>query len=72
MKQREKENLKNLTVAELNTELRQAKEKQFGLMFKHNTTPVANPLEIRSLRRRIATLETFIRAKAAAPAAKKA
>ena len=59
MKTKEKEALKNLTVAEINAALRQAREKQFGLSFKHSITPLSNPMELRNLRRKIAMLETF-------------
>ena len=51
MKTKEKEALKNKTVAELNEELAKAQEKKFNLLFKHSTTPIANPMEIRAVRR---------------------
>jgi len=60
MKSKDKETLKNLTVAELNAELRQAREKQFGLAFRHKMTPLGNPMELRFLRRKIALLQTLI------------
>ncbi|MDD2772637.1 MAG: 50S ribosomal protein L29 [Elusimicrobiales bacterium] len=63
MKTKDKMHLKNLSALELKAELRQAREKQFTLSFKHATTPLTNPLEMRTLRRKIAMLETFLREK---------
>ena len=63
MKTKEKEALKNKTVAELNEELAKAQEKKFHLLFKHSTTPIANPMEIRAVRREIALLQTLINQK---------
>jgi len=63
MKAKEKETLKTKSVAELQDLLAKAKEKQFNLLFKHRTTPVANPLEIRVVRREIALLNTLIKQK---------
>ena len=63
MKAKEKETLKTKSVAELQDLLAKAKEKKFNLLFKHRTTPVANPLEIRVIRREIAILNTLIKQK---------
>ena len=63
MKAKEKETLKTKSVAELQDLLAKAKEKKFNLLFKHRTTPVANPLEIRVVRREIALLNTLINQK---------
>ena len=63
MKTKEKEALKNKTVAELNEELAKAQEKKFNLLFKHSTTPIVNPMEIRAVRREIALLQTLINQK---------
>ncbi|HAM34514.1 MAG TPA: 50S ribosomal protein L29 [Elusimicrobia bacterium] len=68
MKSKDKENLKNHSVAELRVELLQAREKMFRLQFKHKVTPVKNPLEMRVLRRHAARLQTWIREKEAATA----
>lgn len=70
MKTKDKEALKNLTPAELGAELRQAREKTFGLKFRHKMTPLTNPMELRTLRRKIALLETVIgqKTQAAKPA----
>ena len=58
MKTKEKEALKNKTVAELKEALAKAEEKKFNLLFKHSTTPLSNPMEIRAVRREIALLNT--------------
>lgn len=63
MKAKEKETLKTKSVADLKDLLAKAKEKKFNLLFKHNTTPIANPLEIRAVRREIALLNTLIKQK---------
>lgn len=63
MKAKEKERLKNLSVAELSSELRQAQEKHFKLRFRHRVTRLSNPLELRNLRRRVACLKTWIQMK---------
>jgi large subunit ribosomal protein L29 len=63
MKAKEKEVKKTLSAAELQGELRQAQEKLFKLQFKHQVTPLSNPLELRSLRRHVARLKTWVREK---------
>ena len=63
MKAKEKETLKTKSVAELQDLLAKAKEKKFNLLFKHRTTPIANPLEIRVVRREIALFNTLIKQK---------
>ena len=63
MKTNEKEALKNKTAAELTEALAKAQEKKFNLLFKHSTTLIANPMEIRAVRREIALLQTLINQK---------
>ncbi|MBI5629620.1 MAG: 50S ribosomal protein L29 [Elusimicrobia bacterium] len=63
MKANDRQAKKNLSVAELGAELHQAQEKAFRLGFKHQVTPLANPVELRSLRRHIARLKTWIQEK---------
>lgn len=63
MKTNEKEALKSKTAAELAEALAKAEEKKFTLLFKHSTTPVANPMEIRAVRREIALLKTLLNQK---------
>ena len=61
MKTKEKDQKRNQTAAELKTELGKLREKQFRLGFKHKVTPLENPIELRTVRRNIARLETFLR-----------
>jgi large subunit ribosomal protein L29 len=63
MKTKEKEAKKSLSLAELRTELRAAQEKRFKLQFKHQVSPLSNPVELRTLRRQIARLKTWINEK---------
>ena len=63
MKTKEKDAKRSQSVEELQAELRTTRDKHFKLRFKHRSMPVANPMEIRQLRRQIARLETWIREK---------
>ncbi len=63
MKQKDIDVKKNLPADELRNELNGLREKQFKLGFKHRVTPLSNPLELRELRRDIARIKTWIRAK---------
>lgn len=63
MKRKDMDAKRNLSADELKAELRQLREKQFRLRFKHRVTPLANPLELRGLRRDIARFQTWIRQK---------
>ena len=65
MKIKERQEKGNLTEAELAAELRQTEEKLFKSTFKHRVSPLANPLELRRLRRHVARLNTWIGAKRA-------
>lgn len=70
MKAKQRESLSNLSLAELKSELHQTREKRMKLLFKHRTAPLSNPLELRELRRQIARLETWAKAREKAQAAK--
>ncbi len=74
MKANDKQAKKNMSVAELQAELHQIQEKRFKLRFKHQVTPLPNPVELRNLRRHIARLKTWIQEKQgpAAPVQKEA
>ena len=61
MKKKEKEVKKNLSLGELRAEIVKLREKQFRMQFKHRVTPLQNALELRTIRRDIARLETFAR-----------
>lgn len=69
MKANDRQAKKNLSLTELQAELRQTEEKRFKLLFKHQVTPLANPVELRSLRRHAARLKTWAREKDAVRAA---
>lgn len=60
MKANDRQAKKSLSAAELAAELRSSQEKSFRLRFKRAVTPVANPVELRTLRRHIARLKTWI------------
>ena len=61
MKKKEKEVKKNLSLGELRAEIVKLREKQFRMQFKHRVTPLQNALELRTIRRDIARIETFAR-----------
>lgn len=63
MKRKEREVLKNLSVDELEAELRTCKEKFFRLKFGASSTPIANPLELRYLGRKVAMIKTWLHQK---------
>ena len=73
MKAKEREAKKSLSTAELAAELRNSEEKAFKLRFKHAVTPVSNPLELRTLRRHVARIKTWLRERRSqqAPAVKR-
>ncbi|MDR0645799.1 MAG: 50S ribosomal protein L29, partial [Elusimicrobiota bacterium] len=60
MKAKQKETIKSKSLAELKDMLAKAKKDQFDKLFKHSTTPLSNPLEIRVVRREIALVNTLI------------
>ncbi len=69
MKAKVREAKSNLSLAELLSELKTARERRFRLQFRHRVSRATNPLELRTLRRDIARLNTWIRAKRPAEAA---
>lgn len=71
MKANDKEQKKALGVAELESELRQTQDKLFKAQFKHRVSPLGNPLELRSQRRHVARLKTWIAEKKAQAQEKK-
>jgi large subunit ribosomal protein L29 len=66
MKAKDRETFRNHSSAELRAELLATRDKLFRLKFKHGVSPVKNPLELRTLRRHAARIETWIRERAAA------
>lgn len=61
MKSKEKETLRNMSDAELRTQVSDLKKQIFQINFKRTTAPVENPLVLRTARRKIAMINTFIR-----------
>lgn len=70
MKSKDKETLKNMSADELKTQLRDLEKHLFQIKFKRSASPLENPLEIRLIRRKMAMIKTWLRAKelSAAPA----
>ena len=52
--------IKDLTVEELLKRQRQMREELFELKMKHSLGQVANPLEIRSIRKNVARVKTAL------------
>ncbi len=52
--------LTNLSVAELQTKLKELKKEYADLKIAHTITPIANPLQLRSIRRNVARIATEI------------
>jgi large subunit ribosomal protein L29 len=65
MKGREKEATKAMSVQELEARLKEAQEARFRLQFRHTSTPLKNPMQIRFKRREIARLRTWLKQKEA-------
>jgi ribosomal protein L29 len=61
MKRKDKENLKNMGDAELKAQAADLKKQIFQINFKRTTAPVENPLVLRTARRKIAMINTFMR-----------
>ncbi len=57
------EEIKTLNLEQLNTRLKELKNELFNLRFSNATRNLANPLEIRNVRKEIARVQTAIRAK---------
>jgi large subunit ribosomal protein L29 len=60
MKKREKEEIRNLGDAELESLLKETEKELFNLKFNKKIAPIDNPLKIRLLRRKIAFIKTVI------------
>ncbi|MCL1972970.1 MAG: 50S ribosomal protein L29 [Endomicrobia bacterium] len=60
MKSKNWQEMKSMSDAELNAKLNDMQDRIFKLKFRHTTTPVKNPLEIRGLRRDIARVKTLL------------
>ena len=58
----EAKELRDMTNEELNSKLKELKQELFNLRFSNATRNLANPLEIRNVRREIARVKTAIKA----------
>jgi large subunit ribosomal protein L29 len=63
-KKKAKENVQEMSVKELEAQLRESLDQNFKLKFQHATNPLKNPMQIRTVRRQIARLHTVLRQKA--------
>lgn len=57
------EEIRTLTLEQLNARLKELKNELFNLRFSHATRNLANPLAIRNVRKEIARVQTAIREK---------
>ncbi len=62
------EEIKTLSLEQLNARLKELKTELFNLRFSHATRNLANPLAIRNVRKEIARVQTAIREKEIASA----
>jgi large subunit ribosomal protein L29 len=59
-KGRDKDDYKSMSVQELEARLREAEESRFRLQFRHAGNPLKNPMQIRTVRREVARLKTWL------------
>ena len=57
------EEIKTLSLEQLNARLKELKDELFNLRFSHATRNLANPLAIKNVRKEIARVKTAIREK---------
>ena len=57
------EEIKTLSLDQLNARLKELKDELFNLRFSHATRNLANPLALRTVKREIARVQTAIREK---------
>lgn len=55
--------IKSLSIPELNARLKELNQELFNLRFSHATRNLANPLQLRQCKREIARVKTVIREK---------
>ncbi|OGR53254.1 MAG: 50S ribosomal protein L29 [Elusimicrobia bacterium GWA2_62_23] len=61
MKSKDRETLRNMGDAELKAQVADLKKQLFQIKFKRTTAPVENPLVLRTARRKIAMINTWLR-----------
>ncbi|MGI6730573.1 MAG: 50S ribosomal protein L29 [Anaerovoracaceae bacterium] len=57
------EKMREMTEAELNTEVKKLKNELFNLRFQHVTGQLENPIKMRDTKKQIARVKTIIREK---------
>ncbi len=62
-KKKAKEKIEDLSVKELEAQLRETRDESFKLKFQHATNPLKNPMQLRIVRRQIAKLMTVLHQK---------
>jgi large subunit ribosomal protein L29 len=65
---KEKADFNEMSVPELKAKLSETQESYFRLQFRHTSNPLKNPMQIRTHRRDIARLKTYLRVKEAGAA----
>jgi large subunit ribosomal protein L29 len=60
MKSKNWNEIKNMSKVELNAKFSELQDKIFRLRFRHSTTSLKNPLEIREIRKDMARIKTLI------------
>lgn len=65
------EEIRELTVADLQTRIAELEEERFRLRFRSATEPLEDPLQLRSIRKNIARLKTVLRERELAAPAKR-
>lgn len=61
MKRKDKETLRNMGDAELKAQAADLKKQIFQIKFKRTAAPVENPVAMRTARRKIAMINTWLR-----------
>ena len=54
------ESMADMSADELKAQLRESEETYFRLRFRHTTSPLKNPMELRLARRQIARIKTWL------------
>ena len=60
MKQKNWQEIRNMSSVELNAKLAELEDKYFKLKFRNSTATLKNPLEIREMRKNIARIKTLL------------
>ncbi|MFH1368583.1 MAG: 50S ribosomal protein L29 [Elusimicrobiota bacterium] len=66
MKSKIWQEIRSMSVVEVQSKLRESEDNLFKLRFKHTTTPLKNGLEIRTIKRNIARFKTLLHEKSIA------